>query len=80
MLSAGAFSDEVPDIIMSAMGGPDVLAQVVQIQAELQHELVTLSSAGKQIVAEKSGHEIQWYQPELVIDAIRDILEQVRLK
>jgi len=35
-------------------------------------------SFGKQIIAEKSGHEIHWDQPELVIDAIRTIVEQVR--
>jgi hypothetical protein len=29
-------------------------------------------------VAAKSGHEIHWYQPELVIDAIREIVEQAR--
>ena len=36
----------------------------------LQSELVTLSSNSKQIIAEKSGHNIQLDQPDLVIDAI----------
>jgi hypothetical protein len=33
-----------------------------------------------QIIAHKSGHEIHWDQPDLVIDAIRAIVEQVRAK
>jgi pimeloyl-ACP methyl ester carboxylesterase len=60
------------------MGGPDGLAQVIQVHDELQQELVSLSTQGKQIIAEKSGHNIHWDQPDLVIDAIREILAQVR--
>jgi pimeloyl-ACP methyl ester carboxylesterase len=42
---------------------------------ELQAELVALSSNGKQVIAEESGHHIHLDQPELVIDAIRDVVE-----
>ena len=80
VLSAGAFNDNIPNSVVSAMGGPDVLAQVVQVHDEIQQDLVSLSTAGKLIVAEKSGHEIHWYQPELVVDAIQTIVEQVRGK
>ena len=38
-----------------------------------QTELVALSSQGKQIIAEKSGHHVQLDQPELVIDAILEM-------
>jgi hypothetical protein len=48
-----------------------------QIRLELQKELVGRSSRGKQIIAEKSGHYIQHDQPELVIDAIRQVMEEV---
>jgi pimeloyl-ACP methyl ester carboxylesterase len=44
---------------------------------ELQVELAALSSNGKQVIAEESGHYIQLDQPELVIDAIRDVVEAV---
>jgi pimeloyl-ACP methyl ester carboxylesterase len=44
----------------------------------LQSELVALSSQGQQIIAEQSGHMIQFDQPELVIDAIRTILDTLR--
>jgi pimeloyl-ACP methyl ester carboxylesterase len=43
-----------------------------------QSELVKLSSASKQIVAEQSGHDIQFDQPDLVIDAIREIVETTK--
>jgi len=78
VLSAGALYDGIPASIVTAMGGPDGLAQVNQVHDDLQQELVSLSTQGKQIIAEKSGHNIHWDQPDLVIDAIREILAQVR--
>lgn len=45
---------------------------------ELQAELTALSSNGKQVIAEESGHLVQVDQPELVIDAIRDVVEAAR--
>jgi len=43
-----------------------------------QSELAALSSDSKQIIAEQSGHFIQLDQPELVIDAIRQMIEANR--
>lgn len=43
-----------------------------------QTELAGLSSQGKQIIAEKSGHHVQLDQPELVIDAIRQVIEVIQ--
>jgi pimeloyl-ACP methyl ester carboxylesterase len=80
VLSAGALYDTLPNTVVTAMGGPDVLERVIQVHDEFQHELASLSTAGKLIVAEKSGHEIHWYQPELVLDAIRTLVERVRSK
>ncbi len=40
----------------------------------LQTELVKSSSNGKQVIAEKSCHYIQFYEPELVTVAIRDVI------
>ena len=51
VLSAGATYDGVPDAVVTAMGGPDALAQVIQVHQELQQELVNLSTQGKQIIA-----------------------------
>ena len=44
----------------------------------IKAELAQQSSRGKRIVAEKSGHYIQIDQPELVIDAIHQVVEAAR--
>ena len=54
---------------------PSVAPKFEQIRLELQQELVRRSSRGRQIIAEKSGHYIQRDQPELVIAAIREVVE-----
>ena len=43
-----------------------------------QADLVRLSRNSKQIVARKSGHHIQLDEPELVTDAIRQIVDATR--
>ncbi len=48
------------------------------VSAELHAELVAQSPRGKRLVAEKSGHYIQVDQPELVIAAIREVVEAAR--
>ena len=45
---------------------------------ELQLELVALSSEGERRIATRSGHIIQFEQPELVIQGIIDMVEGVR--
>jgi pimeloyl-ACP methyl ester carboxylesterase len=45
---------------------------------ELQSKLAQSSSFGKQIVAERSGHSVQLDQPELIVDAVRDMVEEFR--
>lgn len=44
----------------------------------LQQRLLALSSNSKQIVAENSSHMVIVDQPEVVIDAIRDVVETAR--
>jgi len=53
----------------------EVNQQKEQTEQQMQVELAAQSSRGKRIVAEKSGHLIQLDQPELVIDAIRQVVE-----
>jgi hypothetical protein len=57
---------------------PSLAPKFEQIRLELQQELVRRSSRGRQIIAEKSGHYIQRDQPELVIDAIRQVMEEAK--
>lgn len=67
-------------------GIPDLFARMPVEQAkqaervwqELQAELTQLSSNSQLIVAEKSGHGIQIDQPDLVVDAIRQMVESAR--
>lgn len=44
----------------------------------LQSELAALSSNSKQIIAEQSGHNIHLDQPDLVIDAIREMVAAIQ--
>ncbi len=44
---------------------------------EMQRELADLSSQGRQIMVKDSGHSIYLDQPDVVIDSIKEIVEQV---
>ena len=46
---------------------------------ELQPKLARLSSRGRQIIIEHSGHGIQFEAPDVLIGAIREIVEESRL-
>jgi pimeloyl-ACP methyl ester carboxylesterase len=59
-------------------GIPSMAAQGEQLRLEMQKALAGLSSRSKHIIAAKSGHYIQRDQPELVIDAIRQVVEATR--
>jgi len=49
--------------------------QLWEIWQQVQSELAGLSSDAKQIIAEQSGHHIQLDQPDLVVDAIREMVD-----
>lgn len=57
---------------------PSLAPKFEEIRLELQRELVHRSSRGKQVIAEKSGHNIHRDQPELVVDAVRQVVEELR--
>jgi pimeloyl-ACP methyl ester carboxylesterase len=44
----------------------------------LQKDLVKQSKKGKQIFAEKSDHMILWHQPEIVVEAIREVVDKTK--
>jgi pimeloyl-ACP methyl ester carboxylesterase len=44
----------------------------------LQAELAALVPGARHVIATESGHYIQLQQPELVIEAIRQVVEGVR--
>lgn len=45
----------------------------------LQNELTALSSAGERRIAHASGHVIQLEQPQIVIDAVADMVRRLRV-
>lgn len=44
----------------------------------MHEDLARLSSHGVHLIVKGSGHEIQLYKPEVVIDAVNDVLRQVQ--
>jgi pimeloyl-ACP methyl ester carboxylesterase len=72
VLTAGQLDEEI-----AAYPGVDEDAYRAS-RMMLQEELATLSTNSRLIVAEKSDHMIQLNQPELVIDAILQVVEMCR--
>jgi pimeloyl-ACP methyl ester carboxylesterase len=70
---------DIPLIVLSS-GKPDfdITQDVLQKLQELHADLANESPQGVHIVAHESGHVIQLDKPELVIDAIRQVVEKVR--
>jgi len=68
--ASGAYGD-MPLVVLSA--GDATIAKTME-----QEAVARLSSNGKIIVVPNSGHWIQLDQPQVVIDAIRKVLQSVR--
>jgi hypothetical protein len=49
-----------------------------RLHDELQQDLAGLVPGGRHVVAETSGHYVQQGQPDLVVTAIRDVVQAVR--
>jgi pimeloyl-ACP methyl ester carboxylesterase len=49
-----------------------------RVHQELQRGLLDLSTNSRQVVATKAGHNIQREEPQLVVDAVLDVVRQVR--
>jgi pimeloyl-ACP methyl ester carboxylesterase len=85
LMNALNWHSDIPLIVLTQGRpyGPDMVAvpsiapKAYQLHLALQQELVRRSSRGRQVIAKKSGHFIQQDQPELVIDAIRQVVRQV---
>ena len=72
---------DIPLVVLSHGNNPiPFLSEAENQQMEqawqiMQAELTAQSSNGEQIVAEQSGHYIQLDQPQLVIDAVCQVVE-----
>ena len=53
-------------------------AQWEEVIQELQQQLVQLVPGGQQVIAHGSGHNIHLERPDLVIDAVRAVVDAVR--
>lgn len=57
---------------------PDLAAPTNEIWEKMQEELAHLSTRGTQVIAKNSAHYIQIDCPDVVIDAVRKVVEQAR--
>ena len=55
---------------------PDIAERLNQVHQDAQQELLSLSSNSTHVIAEESGHGIPMDQPDLVIEAIRQVVEE----
>ncbi|MEZ4869520.1 MAG: alpha/beta hydrolase [Caldilineaceae bacterium] len=76
---------DIPLIVLSAgrheMPGdvpPAVVEEMAQVWQQLQAELATRSPQGKQVAVAESGHYIHLEQPQVVIDAIDEVVTATR--
>ena len=69
MIAAGVLPADVP---------PDFGYVTDAAQKEAQERLARLVPNAKHITDTNSGHEIHKDQPQLVVDAIREVVEAVR--
>lgn len=76
----------IPVVVLSAGKGdfenePEASAEIQRLQHDRgQADLATLSSNSRQITATSSGHHIHLDEPDLVADAIRQVIDAVRSK
>jgi pimeloyl-ACP methyl ester carboxylesterase len=71
VLTAGRY-DPPPDL------PEDVAARLGQVNQELQHELAQLSTNSTHIIVDNSGHYIHDEQPNVVVAAIRRVVDAAR--
>jgi len=57
---------------------PDLNQSVNQAWDKMQDELSHLSTRGTRAIAKNSSHYIQSDRPDMVINAVRNVLEQAR--
>jgi hypothetical protein len=77
--------DAIPMIVIShgqpaaIPGMPDEVNRAYEATWQEMHvEQTAMSSQGKRIIAEHSGHMVQYDQPDLAGAAIREIVDAVR--
>jgi pimeloyl-ACP methyl ester carboxylesterase len=59
---------------------PDVMKSVETAWNQMQEELSHLSTGGTRTIAKNSSHYIQMDRPDLVVEAVRTVLDEARAK
>jgi pimeloyl-ACP methyl ester carboxylesterase len=70
----------IPVILLSAMRDDTMPAAVRKVWSQMHEDWIAKVPGGKHVVVENSGHFIQGEQPQLVIDAIKQVVDQVSRK
>ncbi|MGZ8842556.1 MAG: alpha/beta fold hydrolase [Pyrinomonadaceae bacterium] len=70
----------IPVILLTATRDDTMPAAARKVWGEKHAEWIAKVPGGKHVVVENSGHFIQAEQPQVVIDAIKQIFDQVRSK
>jgi len=69
-------------LVSHSLGGPAMAwatpAAAREARAEHQRRLAALSPQGRQVIAERSGHFPPFTQPELVVQAVHEVLSLAR--
>ena len=70
--------DPIPDVPLTVIASQKNLDDPEHglVWDKLQHELTKLTHDSKYVVAHGSGHFVQVDRPEIVIDAVRDVLKR----
>ncbi len=72
--AAVALVASLPDVPLAIVSSGD---QPLETVAK-HRQLARLSSQGRHVIASKSGHWIQFDQPDLVVGIVREIVERTR--
>jgi pimeloyl-ACP methyl ester carboxylesterase len=71
---------DLPLIVLTASHPEQAQDEYLLKQKALHKELANRSTSGKQIIVENSSHVIQYDHPEVVIEAVREVVESARRK
>jgi pimeloyl-ACP methyl ester carboxylesterase len=72
-LRGARFPEDLPLTVVTA-----VRLENGEMHRARQAKLAHLSRRGKQIVAESSGHSVQLFEPGLIVEAVREMIEEGR--
>jgi pimeloyl-ACP methyl ester carboxylesterase len=67
---------DVPLIVLSAGKKAHYSAESQALWNDMQRELIEISSQGELVIAENSAHYIQRDEPDVIVDAVRKLIDQ----